>query len=134
MECMSQVQAKYAPEFASGDRTKVELASAKIQLEILACQKKPVAAAAVPPSASSPPEAAEARMPLMIGSGGNPENYEKLKMCGPIVIAIINADGDQVKDASFALFDPGWIGRQPGFLFVGDEPAVAEGKLKDIDF
>jgi hypothetical protein len=134
MQCMSQVQAKYAPEFASGDRTKIELASAKIQLEIQACQKKPVAAAAVPPSASSPPEAVEVRMPLMIGSGGNPENYEKLKMCGPIIITIINADGDQVKDASFALFDPGWIGRQPGFLFVGDEQAVAEGKLKDIEF
>jgi hypothetical protein len=73
------------------------------------------------------------RLPLMIRAEGNPGVYAQYKASGPVVIVLINKDvNDQVKDASFILFDPAWMASQPAFVF--ESGAGSSGAQAEIKF
>jgi len=135
LQCVTKIQAKYQAEFSSGNQSKMQQTMAKMQQEMAACQNASFSTSAGSPTATAQqPKASDVRMPLMIGTGGSPEIYNKLKACGPIIVTVLNTKGNQVKDASFTLFDPSWIGLQPTFLFEGGDQASGKDKQKDIDF
>ena len=94
----------------------------KLNEGMAACESRFGAQAAN--TAATPKPVPEKRLPMMIGPVGQPATYERFKDLGPVLVVKL-AGGDRLTDASFVLFDPGWIAARPKALFAA--PGMVSG-------
>lgn len=113
--CSLRVQKIYTEKFEDASESKINKLSIEMQEDLTECQQEYSAATSNLSTAQA--DDREVRSPLMI-EGGNRKGYRSYRSCGPILVTKFNPrKNGQLKDASFVLFDPGWVGRQPGFMF-----------------
>ncbi len=129
--CLKKVETNLLALYSNGNQPSAQQQAA-LNDELTKCQQDFESGATTQTTVAE-----TARLPMMVGTGGSPQDYAEYSSCGPVVISLFNqgADGG-LKDASFVLFDPAWIASQPAFAFkggMGTGPAAKAGKKK-IDF
>lgn len=134
--CTTKVQNDYMKKFEGASESKINKLSIEMQQEISVCSNE-YSAANSKLSSSVQSDNRPERKPLMI-EGGNPKGFHSYRACGPVLVTTFaHGEGGRLKGAAFVLFDPSWVGRQPGFMFKSSkEPAKKTGGAEGsaIDF